>query len=507
MNIEDLLAARDIMENSDGSEKRIGDFIIRHDFGANVYYEGSGGDVVIPEEVGNAHLFNTFENVTNITSLCIPGTVKSVCEMSFGSKATLQRLEIKEGFEEILDENFLSGCKELKEILLPASLKYMEAHAFRNTPWYRKNVEKVDGCHYLGHFLVDSDKKIERAVIREGTTMICGKAFKDRPSLREVIIPEGVQTIGAGAFQNCSELTTVHLPQSVQLVMYDSFSGAGLMRIEIENAEATISEDAFGRYPGVYPDYAYIPTAINGTPDQKKFFAYCYLTSRERFSPELQKINDAEVNKRKSWLLEAIMEKENVSALRNIAPIALSIKNIGKALEYQGSAELTAFLLSWKELHFRDYNPQAQLKKDINKDPLSATELRKVWNTKKLSDGSLGITSYKGSASDLIIPESIGKTAVSAVCRKAFSASITSPAARRDINNAIQTIYVPEGVTTIEFAAFEYCEKLENIYLPTSMTEIDRFAFLGCKNLTIHAPGGSCAEQYAKEHNIPFVAE
>ena len=42
----------DIMENSDGTEKRIGDFVIRHDYGANVYYEGSGGDVEIPEEAG-----------------------------------------------------------------------------------------------------------------------------------------------------------------------------------------------------------------------------------------------------------------------------------------------------------------------------------------------------------------------------------------------------------------------------------------------------------------------
>jgi hypothetical protein len=28
-----------------------------------------------------------------------------------------------------------------------------------------------------------------------------------------------------------------------------------------------------------------------------------------------------------------------------------------------------------------------------------------------------------------------------------------------------------------------------------------------CPNLTIHAPAGSYAEAYAKENNIPFVAE
>jgi hypothetical protein len=36
---------------------------------------------------------------------------------------------------------------------------------------------------------------------------------------------------------------------------------------------------------------------------------------------------------------------------------------------------------------------------------------------------------------------------------------------------------------------------------------IGDYAFWGCDNLVIHAPAGSYAEQYAKEHNIPFVAE
>ena len=33
------------------------------------------------------------------------------------------------------------------------------------------------------------------------------------------------------------------------------------------------------------------------------------------------------------------------------------------------------------------------------------------------------------------------------------------------------------------------------------------WAFVDCPNLTIHAPAGSYAEQYAKENHIPFVAE
>ena len=39
------------------------------------------------------------------------------------------------------------------------------------------------------------------------------------------------------------------------------------------------------------------------------------------------------------------------------------------------------------------------------------------------------------------------------------------------------------------------------------MKDVSCWAFSGCKALTIHAPAGSYAEQFAKEYSIPFVAE
>lgn len=489
MDKYDLEAARYIMENSDGYEKRIGDFIIRHDFGANVYYDGPGGDVTIPEEVGAANLWNTFKNVTNITSLCIPGTVRCVSEMTFGSKTMLQRLVLQEGVEEIIDDNFMAGCKELREVSIPTSLRYLEAHAFRNTPWFRKNVEKVDGCHYLGRFLVDSDKKIERAVVREGTTMICGKAFKDRAQLKEVIIPEGVQTIGGWAFQNCDALTSIHLPASVNLVMYGSFTGWRLRNIEIENTEATISEEAFGIYPGFYPDYAFIPMRISGTPDQKKFFAYCYLTSRERFSPELQAVNDVEVKKRKSWLLDTIIQNGNVNALRNIAPMALTKVNVEKAIESSTSVDIRAFLLEWRSSHLGAVNQKTKLKKELEKDPFNSTDMKKIWSFSQLEDGTLEITSYKGNDTTVEVPPRIGKTPVTSIGECAFSPCKdkwfyqNKPRERMQALRSLQTVILPEGITTIRTGAFGFCSGLETIDLPSGLCTIMDSAFIRCSGL------------------------
>ena len=64
-----------------------------------------------------------------------------------------------------------------------------------------------------------------------------------------------------------------------------------------------------------------------------------------------------------------------------------------------------------------------------------------------------------------------------------------------------------EGVESIGSVAFSGCTALAEVRIPASVTFIDSSAFYKCPKVTIHAPAGSYAEAYAKEHNIPFVAE
>ena len=54
-------------------------------------------------------------------------------------------------------------------------------------------------------------------------------------------------------------------------------------------------------------------------------------------------------------------------------------------------------------------------------------------------------------------------------------------------------------VLAIGDSAFSGCSSLESIDLPDSVTTIADEAFDGCPSLTIRAPKGSFAEEYAKE--------
>ena len=66
---------------------------------------------------------------------------------------------------------------------------------------------------------------------------------------------------------------------------------------------------------------------------------------------------------------------------------------------------------------------------------------------------------------------------------------------------------IPEHIAEIESWAFHGCVNLQSVMIHAGVTKIHKTAFAECPALTIHAPAGSYAETYAKENNIPFVAE
>lgn len=110
------------------------------------------------------------------------------------------------------------------------------------------------------------------------------------------------------------------------------------------------------------------------------------------------------------------------------------------------------------------------------------------------SDGNIIFNDYlykcNTEQSHVVIP-----TAVKRIGWQSMSASMT-----------LQSMLVPEGVTTIESFAFLNCSSnFETIELPCSVISIHANAFAMCRKLTISAPKGSYAIEYAKESNIPFI--
>ena len=98
---------------------------------------------------------------------------------------------------------------------------------------------------------------------------------------------------------------------------------------------------------------------------------------------------------------------------------------------------------------------------------------------------------YYGAAKTVTVPDGVKTIA---------------PFAFREVKKTKEVV-LPKSVKKLGYGAFADCPLLERISATKGLSSITWGAFVNCPKLTIYAPAGSYAETYAKENNIPFVAE
>ncbi len=102
------------------------------------------------------------------------------------------------------------------------------------------------------------------------------------------------------------------------------------------------------------------------------------------------------------------------------------------------------------------------------------------WEYRELNDGTVEITGYNGSDTEVVIPVEIGGKSVTSIGGSAFSYC-----------NGLTSIELPEGLTEIGSYAFYECSGLTSIELPEGLTEIGSNVFMKCNGLTsISIPEG-----------------
>ena len=68
----------------------------------------------------------------------------------------------------------------------------------------------------------------------------------------------------------------------------------------------------------------------------------------------------------------------------------------------------------------------------------------------------------------------------------------------------LSEVSVPDSVKEIGDYSFSGCSELKKAVIPSSVENIVDSAFSDCPNLTVYGKSGSCAEEYAQAHSIPF---
>ena len=154
-----------------------------------------------------------------------------------------------------------------------------------------------------------------------------------------------------------------------------------------------------------------------------------------------------------------------------------------------GKTECTAWLLDFKkrtaDLKAEQEKAEKKLMRELNADPNSITELKKLWAYEKRSEGGIVLTRYKGKHTKVIVPEKIGKDIVREIGEYAFSPDakrLTKEQAGLRLN--ITKIVLPETVEVIGKYAFCECEKLSSVNIPNGVGSIGENTFYACKKLS-----------------------
>ena len=190
--------------------------------------------------------YDTFKGC-ELEKVVFPSTIRYI---SGFMEASVKEVVIPEGAE-CINQLAFKGCKNLKTLHLPKSIKKIESYAFLDCDIEEinfENIEYIGGGAFYGSNLKNADLSnlkgayVELGVLEEGLLPI--DVFAQCEKLENVILSEAITVIGGGAFKECENLTKVEMPSVIDIWGKAFYQCSNLSDIDIINVQ-TIGEAAF----------------------------------------------------------------------------------------------------------------------------------------------------------------------------------------------------------------------------------------------------------------------
>ena len=271
-----------------------------------------------------------------------------------------------------------------------------------------------------GRKLLDVSLNFRRVYsVKEGTKIICDRAFDWCCSLSNIVIPDSVASIGKEAFMYCVLLKSISIPKSVICLNGNPFV------------------DWDGKLECLSPDFIYEDDVLLNENKSK-------IISFRNKNIELYAIPDSVISIGDRAFsgcrsLSSIVIPNSVNSIgdraffgcRSLSCIVIpdSVTNIGEGA-FSGCSSLSSIVI-----------------------PNSVTSIEK------------GAFYYCSSLSSIVIPDS-----VTSIGDTTFANC-----------HSLSSIVIPSSVTSIGKCAFSYCRSLSEIVIPSSVTSIGDSAFHKCK--------------------------
>jgi hypothetical protein len=347
----------------------------------------------------------------NIENVCVPEGVIGILPYTFKGCKNLKSIELPLSLKCIGKHAFLL-CSNLINIKLPKGLKTIEWGAFRDC-LSLINIEIHKEVKLISGFSFDGCRSLEYVKLHEGLEMIDNRAFGSCLNLKEITLPHSLKGIGHSAFVKCNSLKTIVVPGGVKIIDKFAFAGCGsLEKVEICEGVEVISSYAFDECPKLKD--VILPLSLKKIDEHA--FSYCKNLKRITIPGNVKRI-----------------EQDTFSGCLSLEMVDLceGVETISECA-FNECCKLQNIVL-----------PQSL--KIIDKAAFSGCE-------------SLG---------KIIIPGSVEK-----IGKDAF------------INcQSLENVVISEGVEIIGEKAFEGCLKLKKIILPKSLKIIENGAFDNCESL------------------------
>lgn len=334
-------------------------------------------------------------------------------------------------------------------VLLPAGLAGAQGDGAYGFDYYVKEDDTVAITGYHG---AETTVVVPDSIDGRQVTEIAESAFIDSLAITGITLPKGLIKIGMFAFMGCENLADIHLPERVtDIEQYAFYNCKKLTSITLPEGMQWVDGGVFSGCNSLAT--VKLPASI--TSIWESAFSDCYSLTSIRLPSGVEIIAD-----------NAFYMCKNLQEIN----LPESITHIGTDV-FAGCDRLKP---SGVEVAPDSY--AEQYRRDNIFDKLADD----VYQYNILYDGTLGISGYAGTETELVVPASLEGMRVTQIADGAFMD-----------NKNIVSVSLPEGITGIGKEAFRLCTNLESIQLPDSLQEIGVSAFSVCLSLkNINLPNG-----------------
>ncbi len=506
-------------------------------------------------DIGNA----AFYGCSSLTSILIPAGVTTIGSEAFQDCSSLTSIEIPAGVTSIGGSAF-EDCSNLTGVTfgVGSQLTSIGENAFYecfnlNTVYYAGSIEDwfniefesstSNPLYYVADLYIEGESVTE-VVVPESVTTIGDYQFSGYDSLTSITINSGVTSIGDYAFSGCSSLTSISIPAGVTSIGGSAFSGcSSLTSIEIPAGVTTIGNSAFyGCYLTIVYNYSDLEiTAESSDYGGVAKYAEVVLTEENQDNVNTDENGYVTYTDGEEVLLLGYLGSETdiviPEGVTRIAKYAFygddivsvtlpeSLTAIGEYAFYE-CYNIKSLTLpeSLTAIEYSAFDGCYNLTEVFNNSSLNITagsyghgyvalyavkvhnssESESIFNEDGFAIVDGVLYGYRGSATNIIIPETVTSIAEDAFYGNTDIISVTIPAMVSELPDGsyesgvffgcsnLESVTFAEGsqLTSIGEYAFYECSSLTSIEIPAGVTSIGSSAFRFCRNLnTVYYAG------------------